>query len=136
MISKYNPNLNIGPCDVGGGAGFDPPWYGSTEDYSVVIAGFVPATYLWSNGATSSQITSIASGTYYCTVTDSNGCSVVDSITLTDPPQISTIENVTNISCFGSGDGSVSLNISGGSAPYIEDWGGINTSSLGIGTYN
>ena len=135
-LATYDPNLNIGPCDVGGGAGFDPPWYGSTEDYSVVIAGFVPATYLWSNGSTTSQITSIASGTYYCTVTDTNGCSVVDSITLTDPTQISTIENVTNISCFGSGDGSVSLNISGGSAPYTEDWGGVNTSNLGVGTYN
>ena len=37
--------------------------------------------YQWSNGATTSSITPNSSGTYCCTITDSNGCTAEDCIT-------------------------------------------------------
>ncbi|GAB4137753.1 MAG: hypothetical protein Fur0041_12590 [Bacteroidia bacterium] len=51
-------------------------------------AGAYPnATYLWSNGATTQSTTVTTSGTYYCTVTKSNGCfDVSNSITVTVNP--------------------------------------------------
>jgi PKD repeat protein len=45
------------------------------------------ATYAWSNGGTTAQITVTTSGTYSCTVTKSNGCSAVtNAITVTVNP--------------------------------------------------
>ncbi|MFN8298884.1 MAG: gliding motility-associated C-terminal domain-containing protein [Chitinophagales bacterium] len=41
-----------------------------------------PATYLWSNGATSEDIYSLAAGTYAVTITDQNNCVVDTSFTV------------------------------------------------------
>jgi hypothetical protein len=46
---------------------------------SVVQGGTAPYTYLWSNGATTSNIYNLAPGTYSVVVTDSVGCSAVAS---------------------------------------------------------
>jgi hypothetical protein len=43
---------------------------------------------------------------------------------------ISTINTVNNISCYGLTDGSVTLNISGGTPPFVEDWAGFNPNAL------
>ena len=105
-------------------------WYGSTEDYSIVVNGTVPATYLWSTGDTTASLSNLSSGIYTVTVTDTNNCSSVDSIIITEPSNISTVENVNNISCNGIADGNVSLTISGGTPGYTEDWGTNNPDSL------
>jgi gliding motility-associated-like protein len=44
--------------------------------------GLAPFTYSWSNGATSSSITNSCPGTYTVTVTGANGCSVIESFTI------------------------------------------------------
>ena len=44
--------------------------------------GLAPFTYSWSNGATSSSITNCCPGTYTVTVTGANGCSVIESFTI------------------------------------------------------
>jgi len=41
-----------------------------------------PATYLWSNGATTQDITSLYIGNYSVTITDANNCSVDTSFTV------------------------------------------------------
>ncbi|MDX2245264.1 MAG: T9SS type A sorting domain-containing protein [Bacteroidia bacterium] len=43
-----------------------------------------PYTYSWNNGQDSSTAVGLAPGTYTVTVTDANGCSVVDSIAVTE----------------------------------------------------
>ena len=53
-------------------------------------------------------------GTYNYTITDSNNCIYTNSVILTEPSPISTIEIVNDASCFGYSDGNVSLVISGG----------------------
>ena len=117
--------LNIGSsgsdsCDVGTWAPtYTQPWYGATEDYTVVINGSNPPTYLWSNGATTQAITGLSAGIYSCTLTDNNGCQIIDSIEITEPSPISVIESITHIDCNGANNGTVTLSVSGGTSPYI-----------------
>lgn len=42
-----------------------------------VNGGVPPFTYQWNNGETTSQITNLSNGYYYCTITDATGCTSV-----------------------------------------------------------
>ncbi|MEI8116084.1 MAG: gliding motility-associated C-terminal domain-containing protein [Flavobacteriia bacterium] len=54
-----------------------------------VTNGLAPYTYSWSNGATSSSLANVCPGTYTVTVTGANGCSVIESFTVTAGNQAS-----------------------------------------------
>ncbi len=64
--------------------------------------------------------TGLAVGNYTITVTDLNGCSASVSQVLTQPQNtiITTISNITNVSCFGGNDGSFTATATGGALPY------------------
>ena len=74
-------------------------------------------------------------GYHIFTVVDSIGCTLTDSVLIYQPSEIIVTESVTNASCYGLNDGNVSLSISGGTAPYIENWNGFNTNQLSSGIY-
>jgi uncharacterized protein (DUF2141 family) len=48
------------------------------------LSGTAPFTYYWSNGETTQGIDSLCQGTYQVLVVDQNGCSLLDSIVVTD----------------------------------------------------
>jgi hypothetical protein len=50
-----------------------------------VTGGCAPYAYLWSNGSTSEDPSTLGAGTYGVTVTDANGCTTTNSFTLTQP---------------------------------------------------
>ncbi|MEZ5069402.1 MAG: gliding motility-associated C-terminal domain-containing protein [Bacteroidales bacterium] len=86
--------------------------------------GTLPLTYTLMPGGTSNTtgvFASLSPGTYTVTVDDSQGCGPVTSspLVLTDPPAL-VLDSVTQtpISCFGLGDGSLGIYVSGGVAPY------------------
>lgn len=97
--------------------------------------GTAPYTYLWSNNATSQSITNLASGTYIVTITDDNGCVTTASVTLSDPTvfmsqiQINSNYNGFNVSCFGLNDGSATVQVANGTAPYSYLWSNGETSA-------
>ena len=66
-----------------------------------------PLTYFWSNGATTSDVTSIAPGMSFVSVTDANGCVVADTVNLVEPNDIIANANALPISCFGEKDGGI-----------------------------
>ena len=97
---------------------------------SVVTSGGTPGyNYAWTgpNGFTSNNqnIASLEPGTYNLTVTDNNTCVSLESgiATLTEPTAITvTFTGQTNLDCFGDSNGTIDIDISGGSPPYLFSW--------------
>lgn len=109
--------------------------------HSNASGGTTPYTYNWSSSATTADLSNLYAGTYSVVVTDANTCTASASATITQPTTMLTATTaVTNVSCFGGSNGSVTLNASGGVSPYTYNWtGGATTqtiSNLAIGTYN
>ena len=136
-ISTQDVSL-IGSCDAGVWAPlYTEPWFGATEDYSIVIsAASITASYIWSNGLISDSISGLSAGIYIIDITNGNGCIITDSIIITQPSAISTVTSQNNISCDGGSDGSITLNIFGGITNYTITAAGLSqTLSGGISTY-
>ncbi len=102
-------------------------------------------TYLWSNGATSTFINNVPVGTYTVTVTDNNGCSTTASITLTVGEAFNPAASVTDVSCFGGSNGTITVTNANGTAPFTFSKDGItfipgtlpfSFNNLTAGTYN
>jgi uncharacterized protein (DUF2141 family) len=106
-----------------------------------VTGGTTPFAYLWSNTATTDDLTALAAGTYTVTVTYSNGCTTTTSATVTQPTLLTASAVATNVLCNG-GNGSVALTVSGGTTGYTYLWDDAtasttqNLASVVAGTYN
>ncbi len=98
-----------------------------------VNGGTPPYSYQWSNLAISEDLTDLKAGSYRVTVTDANGCIVISPEYAIDRiPLPLRIENVvtTDPTCNGDCNGSVSLQIVGGDAPYTISWNDQNSQTL------
>ncbi|MDX2002124.1 MAG: Ig-like domain-containing protein [Chitinophagales bacterium] len=105
-----------------------------------IVGGSAPYTYIWSNNATTQDITGLTAGTYAVTVTDVNGCIANNSFTITQPAVlVASVSSTTNVSCFGASTGAIDVTVVGGTSPYTYAWtGGATTqdlSGLAAGTY-
>ena len=108
---------------------------GATEDYTLSINAGTPATFLWNTGDTTAQISNLSAGTYVVTVSDTNSCSLQDSVTITQPTAITASATTTDVSCNGGNDGTASLTLSGGTGTLSADWGTLNPNALPVGTH-
>jgi hypothetical protein len=92
----------------------------------------------WSNGATTEDILGLSAGWYFVTVQDDEFITS-DSILLESKNIIQTNLKTEN-TCEGSSNGSIVLNISGGTQPYSFNWSNNRTSQnineLAVGLYN
>lgn len=117
--------------------------YGGTNgSASVSASGGTPTyTYTWlPSGGTGSSASNLAAGTYTVVITDSKNCSDNDTITITQPADITIMTSGTNVNCNGGNDGAASLTASGGTPSYTYSWSpsgdtGTNISNLTAGTY-
>ncbi len=85
-----------------------------------VTGGSPGYSYLWSNGSTTQDLTNLAGGPYTVAVTDSNGCTVTDSVNINEPSAIT--HSATILDDTGPGNGAINLSPSGGTAPYTFLW--------------
>lgn len=100
-----------------------------------------PVNFVWSNGATTEDISGLSAGVYTVTATDNNGCVVTGNYTVTnDGVSLSIASANINDEYCGSGSGSIAITVSGGTAPYNYLWsngGTTNTiTNLSGGTYS
>ncbi len=89
----------------------------------VLTGGTPPFTYAWSNGATIDSINNVGAGTYNVQVTDDNGCTTADTITLTQPSAI--LDDsllVKHVGCKGESSGGIRAVTFGGSPSYTYVW--------------
>lgn len=99
-------------------------------------------TYLWGSGDTTQTITGVGAGTYNITATDANGCTATDAGTITQV-QASPAFNqpvITNVTCNGNNNGSITVSVSQATAPVVYTWSGNlpngdTQTGLGQGSY-
>ena len=99
------------------------------DDGQATVAGsggVGPYTYLWNTfpvQQTTATALGLGAGQYTVTVTDSQGCSAVAIVNITEPTDlIAEIISFENISCNGGNDGSATVNVTGGITPYTYLW--------------
>lgn len=106
---------------------------------SILNNGESPYSYSWSNGENTANLPNIPAGTYGATVTDQNGCSASDAITITEPTEITISESINDITCYNGNDGAIVVSPSGGSSPYNYQWSNSSSdpfiNNLDAGTY-
>ncbi|MBI2967486.1 MAG: gliding motility-associated C-terminal domain-containing protein [Bacteroidetes bacterium] len=96
-------------------------------------------SFLWSNSATTSNITGIPAGNYFVTITDSKGCTKTDTVAVNETGAATLgINTVTDVSCSGGNDGSINIDVSGGTPPLTFSWsnGGTTEDIAGLDADN
>jgi gliding motility-associated-like protein len=90
----------------------------------LVSGGTAPFTYIWSNGATTEDLTNIPAGNYMVTVTDANDCSKEALYTINRPPPIVTgVVTKTEFDCETKFVKQTFVaDVSGGVPPYLLEW--------------
>jgi gliding motility-associated-like protein len=110
---------------------------GACNGSATVVAsgGTAPYTYSWApTGGTGATASSLCAGSYTCTITDANGCSITKSFTITQPAPVTGSTTTIQSTC-GNPNGSATVTPSGGVGPYTYSWaptGGTGATASGL----
>ncbi len=101
----------------------------STGSIEIAMNGGIePLSFEWSGQgvptehATDQNLQNLPAGNYFLKVTDANGCRLDTMFVITQPEKLEVKYEVKDVTCFGYSNGSVSLEISGGTIPYSYTW--------------
>lgn len=100
----------------------------STGVIDLTVSGGTPGyTYSWTNSTyvlsnSNEDLINYPADWYRYEVVDANGCFVVDTLTISEPPLLETSLVGVNILCKGGDNGSVDLTAMGGVTPYSYLW--------------
>jgi hypothetical protein len=76
-------------------------------------------TYLWSDTQTESEATGLGPGTYSVTISDANGCTETDQLSIIEPPDLFVdLLGVVDLLCNGVSEGEITVQGGGGTPPY------------------
>ena len=127
---------------VGNIAGTDVTCFGDSDGTASVSPTNTqgPVSFLWSNGDTPSTVSGLEPGIITVVITDSVGCSIVDTIMIGEPGQIVISPSVTDVLCYNAANGIIDISVTGGTGSYSYVWstGAIsdNISGLATGSYS
>lgn len=104
-----------------------------------VTGGEAPYTYVWSNGASSKDLTNLVAGDYQVSVKDNKGCSYQASFSINAPESFQIDSKIIQPSCQNSSDGEIEILPNGGKAPFTFLWSNGQTTpkatALAAGNY-
>ena len=127
LALSVSSNLTNDSCSQGNGS----------IDLSIVGAG--PFNYIWSNNATTEDLTGLSAGNYLVTISDNQQNLLVQSFTILGIPGPQLSVQTSNDNCYAASVGSINLSLNGGTLPYTFQWAdGVssqNRSSLLAGSY-
>lgn len=89
---------------------------------AVATGGTAPYTYLWSGGGTNALKSGLSAGIYTINVTDNNGCSATNTVTIAQPSALGLTSTFVNMNSTGACNGQASVNATGGTSPYTYSW--------------
>ena len=107
-----------------------------------VNGGTPPYNYEWAGiGVQQPLAVNLRAGIYAAVqVTDANGCTRTETVTIVEPAALQSASNAAAVRCNGGSDGSVSVSVQGGTSPYTYQWStGASSSSvdqLAAGNYS
>lgn len=139
--------VNDNPAGIVTTLGTDESCFGACDGtgIAVISGGTAPFQFQWDdpNSTFGPNVVGLCEGTYYVTVTDAIGCTVLDSVEVGTPPKLLVnIVSEIDVTCFGDSDGSVEIVATGGVSPYSYLWDanagsqtGVTASGLSVGNY-
>ncbi len=99
---------------------------------AVTNGGTVPYTYTWSNSVNSNSVSAVCAGNYSCTITDSKGCLVTNTLIINNSLPLTISSTYTNSSCANCVDGIINTTLTGGTPPYSYQWSPTNINNATI----
>ena len=113
---------------------------GSSANIAATAMGGNPSyMYLWNDGSTTSviEVTPFSTTTYSLTVTDANGCTAMQNVTVEVSAPLDVMVNSSDLACHG-GTTEATVVVNGGAEPYIYSWSNGTmgaTATIGAGYY-
>lgn len=96
--------------------------YADGSAQALVSGGSSPYTYLWSDSQATATAAGLKAGTYVVAITDSSGCTSVDTALVSEPDSFGIIIVATDVSCFNGSDGVASASVQGDTVNYVFFW--------------
>ena len=116
--------------------GFSVSCFGSSDGSvtSAVNGGTPPYQFQWSNGSSTSAMEGLMAGAYSLTVNDVNGCTLIGQQLVASPDSLVLFLTGVSPLCFSGIDGSVEVNVDGGTPPYQYSWdnGSLDAAQSGV----
>ncbi|MGB1032335.1 MAG: gliding motility-associated C-terminal domain-containing protein, partial [Flavobacteriales bacterium] len=126
FVVTESPEIEIQPQVV-------PPTCPNSNnaELSIVVDGGAPTYDLLITGpngieSNTSPLFGLETGEYTITVTDQLMCPASIDLIIEEPDSIQVVASVTDVLCFEANNGTIALDISGGTNPYSFDWIGPN----------